>query len=387
MILFACLALGLVVAPVAPASAAISRTETGRTGQNEILRFHSSSPLTLQRSFALANPPRLVIDLNHLAHGNGVTLDGTQPMNAVRAVRFGQFSPQTSRIVVDLASASTSYQISMAAQAITITFASSATTEPPANMAPITSPTYSDGGGFSPMPMDKPLLAAREAQKPVIVIDAGHGGKDTGAIGRSGTIEKEVTLAYARALRHALLRTGKYQVVMTRDDDRYLFLPERVEVARRQKGDLFISMHADSNPNPAAVGLSVYTLSEQASDAEAAALATQENKSDIIGGMDLSVEDKAVAGILIDLAQRETTNKSSALAEMIISTMNPKVPLLKNPHRFAGFRVLKAPDIPSVLLEVGFLSNRADESRLQSREYQDKVVQSIARAINSYFAD
>lgn len=222
--------------------------------------------------------------------------------------------------------------------------------------------------------------------KHVIVIDAGHGGQDPGTSGYGGIKEKQITLKYALALREALVARGKYKVVMTRSDDRYLFLRERVKIAREAGGELFISLHADSAPRKAARGLSVYTISEKASDKEAEALASKENKADIIGGMDLSDTSQDVADILIDLTERETRGKSAQFAKAVTQSLARDVKLLSNSHRFAGFAVLKAPDIPSILVELGFLSSKQEEKQLENDAHRKKVAQGLAKAVDTYFA-
>ena len=225
----------------------------------------------------------------------------------------------------------------------------------------------------------------KKEAKPVVVIDAGHGGQDPGTAGYSGTEEKDFTLRYALALEQALLKTGRYKVALTRRDDTYLLLRERVKRARAAHGDLFISIHADSASSKSAKGLSVYTISEKASDKESEALAQEENRADIIGGMDLSGASDDVAGILIDLAERETRGKSTEFADLAVKYLGREVGLLSNSHRFAGFAVLKAPDISSVLVEIGFLTNPTEEKELKTRAYQQKVVKSLTEAIDAYF--
>jgi len=222
-------------------------------------------------------------------------------------------------------------------------------------------------------------------QKRVIVIDPGHGGVDPGAIGVSGIYEKHITLAAARDLKEHLERTGRFKVYLTRDRDVFIRLRGRIEIARERNADLFISVHADTIRNRKIRGLSVYTLSEKASDKEAAELADRENKSDLIAGIDLSHESEEVTNILIDLAQRETMNQSARLASLLVDELKTRVKVLRNPHRFAGFAVLKAPDVPSVLIEMGFLSNRDDERALRSKSHRRKVAQSIAGAVDAYF--
>ncbi|MGF1640590.1 MAG: N-acetylmuramoyl-L-alanine amidase, partial [Rhodospirillales bacterium] len=216
-------------------------------------------------------------------------------------------------------------------------------------------------------------------------IDPGHGGADPGAIGVSGVHEKDVTLAAARDLRSALERLGGYRVVLTRDDDRSVSLRERIAIARRVDADLFVSLHADAMPSAQVRGASVYTLSETASDAEAALLAERENKADLITGVDLTYETAEVANILIDLAQRETKNRSARLAARVVDELQRETQLLRNTHRFAGFAVLKAPDVPSVLVELGFLSNRQDEQALRDTAYRRRLAAAIARGIDRYF--
>ena len=221
----------------------------------------------------------------------------------------------------------------------------------------------------------------------MIAIDPWHGGVDPGAIGVSGVREKDITLAAARQLKSSLESTGRYKVVMTRSRDVSLGLRQRITASRRAAADIFISLHADSVANPSVKGLSVYTLSETASDREAAKLAEKENKADLIIGMDLTNESSDVRNILIDLAQRESMNLAAHLAAKLISQLKRQVTLLRNTHRFAGFAVLKAPDVPSVLLEMGYLSNREEEKSLKESAYRQKLVVSIVRALDSYFAD
>ncbi len=236
---------------------------------------------------------------------------------------------------------------------------------------------------FRPAPR-KPALRPRDHMKTVI-IDSGHGGADPGTIGRSGIYEKHVTLAMAKELAAQLRATGQFRVVMTRDTDIFIPLRQRVKIARDAKADLFISLHADAVKNRKIHGPSVYTLSEKASDKEAAALAEKENKADLIAGMDLSHESQEVANILIDLAQRESMNQSARFATQLVSELKQRTKLLRNTHRFAGFAVLKAPDIPSVLIEMGFLSNRNDERSLRSKNYRKKFSAGIVEAVKSYF--
>jgi N-acetylmuramoyl-L-alanine amidase len=228
-------------------------------------------------------------------------------------------------------------------------------------------------------------LAAQPKAKPVIVIDPGHGGVDPGAVGASGVYEKNIVLAMGRELKERLDATGRFKVVMTRDRDVFLKLRERVAKARQAGADLFISLHANTHPEASMAGLSVYTLSEKSSDKEAEALAESENKADLIAGIDLSNEVPEVANILIDLAQRETMNLSANFAGKAVTDLGHEVKLLSNSHRFAGFAVLKAPDVPSVLVELGYLSNPKEEQLLKTEAYRAKLTTALARAAESYF--
>jgi N-acetylmuramoyl-L-alanine amidase len=224
-----------------------------------------------------------------------------------------------------------------------------------------------------------------QRKKPIIVIDPGHGGDDPGAIGASGLKEKDVTLMSAQELKASLEATGFYTVYLTRSDDRFIILRERTKIAQTRDADLFISLHADAAISPRAFGASVYTLSEKSSDKEAEMLANKENKADIIHGVDLSNTSDEVSSILIDLVQRETMNQSAAYANLLVKNLKDQVKLKKDTHRFAGFMVLKAPDTPAVLLELGFLSNPKEEWLLKQRSYRAKIIRGITKATNSYF--
>jgi N-acetylmuramoyl-L-alanine amidase len=234
------------------------------------------------------------------------------------------------------------------------------------------------------LPPAKPPLPD-DNRKPVIVLDAGHGGKDPGATGVNGTMEKDITLRMARELKRLLEASGRYKVVLTRNDDTLLPLRRRFDIARLAGADLFISLHADHNDNKRLRGASVYTLSENASDAEAAELAARENKEDLINGVDLSNQSAVVTSILIDLAQRETKNRSARFASLLTEEMADQTLVLRESHRFAGFAVLKAPDVPSVLIELGYLSNENDEAALRSARHRTRIGKAVEDAIDHYF--
>lgn len=319
-----------------------------------------------KKVFTLNNPHRLVIDVPATHEIKNISLPRNYESGLIKSVRFGQFNTETSRFVFDLEKPVDVTGVRSKKNLLTVEIA-----------------------GINKSSKKKGAYKVYESQMnypPLIVIDAGHGGNDPGAIGKNGTLEKQIVLEYAKTLKAKLLKTKKYRVMLTRSDDHFIMLRKRIEIARKAGAALFISLHADSGSDDSARGLSVYTVSEKASDKEAEALAARENKSDIIGGMDLSHERADVADILISLAQRETMNNSALLADLLVIELGKKVDMLPNPHRFAGFAVLKAPDIPSVLIETGFISNKKEEKLLKTKSHRDKVASGIVAAINSYFS-
>jgi N-acetylmuramoyl-L-alanine amidase len=414
-ILFASLGLTFLALAVSAAPAAAKPVVTdARLGvEPNLTRLELSLSAKAEfRIFTLADPDRVVIDLSEVAWKipAGKKLQGR---GLVAALRYGLFRIGTSRVVLDLAgpAAVTDARILPAdganpvrlaidlrpvdvaayqSSTKTILFASAGASGP-------NGPAAAPGGnglgsaqasaGTTPNPgpaAPAPKAVAAPPLKPLIVIDPGHGGIDPGAIG-ARAMEKNITLAMAKQLQKALLDTGRFRVVLTRDKDVFIPLRDRFQIARDKGADLFISLHADSNPNTEARGASVYTLSDKASDAEAEALATKENKSDIVAGVDLSQESQTVSGILIDLAQRETTNLSTRFASILVNDLKSETAMLENSHRFAGFAVLKAPDVPSVLLEMGYITSAPDERLLTDPNHQKKLSLSIMRAIEDYF--
>jgi N-acetylmuramoyl-L-alanine amidase len=237
-----------------------------------------------------------------------------------------------------------------------------------------------------PSPRDEPAKSGGDT-RPVVVIDPGHGGIDTGTHAPSGEQEKNLVLSFATMLRDKLEKSGNYRVVMTRSDDTFVQLADRVRIARARQAQLFISIHCDAlaRGGGAADGATVYTLSDQASDAEAQRLADAENRADIIAGVNLAEEPGDIADILIDLAQRETKTFSSAFARSVVNEFKNAARLHKNPLRSAGFRVLKAPDVPSVLIELGYVSNAADLKQLVSDQWRSRVSDAVTQAVHTYF--
>lgn len=378
--------------------------------QREIIKITISN-LEPYKVFTVPNPDRLVVDVPSVTEKPMVSLPRHYKGDLIKAARFGHFNTKTSRFVFDmnksvrviskkieddslviefedsnLYSAKTSPQVETQKKKAIKETTQEATKE-------ITQETETSIKADKKEVIEEKEKPSKKSKAfkektnypPLIVIDAGHGGVDPGAIGEGGTYEKDVVLQYALDLKSKLVATKKYRVRLTRADDRFIPLRERVAIARRADANLFISLHADSAGESDAQGLSVYTVSENASDKEAEALAARENKSDIIAGMDLTDEKAEVADILISLAQRETKNNSATFADYLIMNLGDRVRVLNNAHRFAGFAVLKAPDIPSVLVEIGFLSNREQEKEIRTKAYRNKVIQGIVEGVEDYF--
>jgi len=341
-------------------------------GGQEAITLHVKNVVP-HKVFTIPKPERLVVDVPTVGGKPQVSLPDNYRGKLLKNARYGQFNPSTSRFVFELNQPVTVMGIDIDEQKggqITVTLAPEGKAE-----APAAAPKKEK---------KKPAKPVKKAEKPLIVIDPGHGGVDPGASGGSGVYEKNIVLAYAKALQARLLKDGRYRVMLTRDDDRFIVLRQRVVIARKAGASMFISLHADSDEQGAR-GLSVYTVSEKASDAEADALAARENKADVLAGVDLAGERDDVAGILISLAERDTKNRSATLADLLVTRLEDKVDLLPNSHRFAGFAVLKAPDVPSVLVEIGFLSNDEEEKLLKSKNHRDKVVSGIADGVDAYF--
>jgi N-acetylmuramoyl-L-alanine amidase len=227
--------------------------------------------------------------------------------------------------------------------------------------------------------------ASRPVPQRLVMLDPGHGGIDPGCIGATGVYEKDIALATAQEFALELEATGRFRVKLTRASDEFVPLADRVARARAADADLFLSIHADALPDARDRGATVFTLSEKASDAEAAALAAHENQADFVAGVDLSRHAPEVANILLDLAQRQTNNESIRLARDLVTELSRRVTMLQNSHRAAGFAVLKAPDIPSALVEIGALSNRQEEALLQLPAYRRKLAVGLTKSVADFF--
>lgn len=342
-----------------------------------------SDPVT-PRVFTLVSPDRVVIDLPDVLWHLG-TPDRPSGRGAVRSYRYGMFRPGESRIVLDLIR-----PVSLAPLLII----------PPKegdgyrivlDLTPTSHEKFARNAGWP-----KDLLAGRDtgaaaagvppSEPPpapkVVVLDPGHGGIDSGTVGINGTREKDLVLDEAKRLARVLQKRG-YTVHLTRDSDAYIPLVARVNAARDFKADLFISLHADSNPVPEVYGASVYTLSGAGSDREAAELARKENQSDIVAGVNLAGQSSPVASILIGLAQRETINQSARFAETLVRQLGRVTDTLpRDPHRSAAFVVLKAPDVPAVLIELGYLTSPRDCAQMGTEQWRNDVSLAIADAVD-----
>ena len=339
------------------------------------------------RAFTLANPYRVVLDMPQVTF-QFPPKAGEVGRGLIKAYRFGLVMQGGSRMVIDLARPA---QVDMA-------FVLGAANDQPARL--VLHLTATDREAFmrsvalesrapeGSKPQTPPETKVNGDSRPLVVIDPGHGGIDNGTRAASGEMEKTIVLEFSSLLRDKIEKTGKYRVLMTRTDDTFVALGDRVQFARARQAALFISIHADAlrRREGDAQGATVYTLSERASDARAARLAEAENQADVIAGLDLSAEEKDVAGILIDLARRETKTFSVQFAHTVVGTLKNATRLHQHPLKSARFVVLKAPDVPSVLVELGYVSNRADLKSLISTEWRDRTAESIVRAIEAFFS-
>ena len=389
--------LAVVVAASAQTTPALTGARISQQGDMTRLTLDLTAPVAF-RTFTLAGPDRVVIDLSAVrwALGEHSLAIGH---SGVAQLRYGQFRFDTSRIVLDLDQPLTVRRM----QLLPGEAGGTAPHRLVLDLAPV-SPSAFEAAAQPSQPAEPvtqarptvlaepvPLPKLKPAPKPVrhlIAIDAGHGGRDPGAIATNGLREKTLALAFSRELRMVLVESGRYKVVMTRDRDRKVGLHRRVVIARNAGADLFLSIHLDRLENRDVRGASVYTLSDEASDVETAELAARENKADIVADVDLTQGyDEDVAKVLISLVQQNTMNCSAALAATLLPELGNVAPLIKGPHRFGDFRVLKAPDIPSVLVELGYLSNDQDAERLTSKSHRLALAGAILQALDRYFRE
>jgi N-acetylmuramoyl-L-alanine amidase len=335
------------------------------------------------RVFTLADPYRVVLDLPDVVFAPDLPEPSAGPL--VSAYRYGLIAPGRSRVVIDS-------DTPLGAEQPQMLIDEDGTARISIDLTPTTEAAFLQTLREGPrLPDDQTAAEEPKAEgaehKPLITIDPGHGGIDSGARSRSGDLEKDVVLQFSRTLRDQLLATGRYRVVMTRDNDSFVPLKKRVKIARDNQANLFISVHADSMSSTAedVRGATIYTLSDKASDREAEKLAEKENRADIIAGVDLADEPDEVASILIDLAHRETKVFSSRFAQTLHGSIKSSITMNKNPLRSAGFMVLKSSDVPSVLLELGYMSSRDDLKLLTSRSWRERAATSMTEAVDAFF--
>ncbi len=385
------LLLGAFVTPSASAAAAMLGA-VSVNGNAITLAFDDA--VESASGFLLDGPRRLAVDIAGLVPGGASASGGP-----IVQTRVGQVKPGIGRVVFDLSGPSVVRSAYLAddrkSLVIQLADASPRAFEAAARAGrTLYTPVVARSSGVT-VPLDAPQpyrLAippvAGRADKPLVVIDAGHGGHDPGSLSVDGKYrEKDAALAIAKAVRDELLASGRVRVAMTRSDDRFLVLSERREIARRLHADLFISVHCDSAPGSTANGATVYTLSEVSSDRVAAQLAAKENKADILNGVNLDAQSNDVSSILIDLTQRETMNTSSRFADLLQHELTDQgVDFKTTYHRFAGLAVLKAPDVPAVLLETGYITDPGDLKLLFSKSYQHRLAVGVTRAVEAHFA-
>lgn len=327
--------------------------------------------------FTLGNPHRVVIDLPGTVWAGGDMPEGA---GLIRGVRVGLNRPGVTRVVLDVARpvAVGRAEVVEAAQGRSLVIA--------LRPAPEHVFLRQNASSASPAAVAE-QRPAPPPRLPLVMLDPGHGGRDPGAIGPGRTQEKHITLSAALDLRRALERQGRVRVAMTRTRDVFVPLPDRVRAAQRVGADLFISLHADALDDRSVRGASVYTLSERASDPLAERVARNENRADRFAGPDFAGVSPEAAQILISLVRRDTLNGAARMARLTVSNLAQDVTMLPNSHRFAGFVVLKAPEVPSVLVEMGFISNRQDEALLRRPEHRRLVATALARAIEGWFTE
>jgi len=379
-------------APAAPDSFPVA-TDVRLAGDEAETRFIMDISRRIEvRAFTLADPYRVVLDIPEVTFRLPEKA-GETGRGLIKAFRFGLVMEGGSRMVFDV----------VKPVRVDKAFVIDAADGVPARLVVELVPT--DRESFlrkialeDKLAHSEPPAATAAAPpeppaksgdpRPLVVLDPGHGGIDNGTRAPSGELEKDIVLDFAQRLRDRIEKAGKYRVLMTRTDDTYVPLGERVHMARNAGASLFVSIHADTLPHGEgdAQGATIYTLSDKASDVQAAQVAEQENRADVIAGVDLKAEPEDVAGILIDLAQRETKSFSMQFAHKLLGEMKGVARLHREPLKSAGFRVLRAPDVPSVLVELGYVSNREDLQSLLSDGWRNRTADSMARAIDGFLA-
>ncbi len=356
-------------------------------GDDQRVRFVADMSRKIDATvFTLADPDRIIVDLPEVRFALP-ELAGSSGRGLISAFRYGLISPGKSRIVIDLSGP----------VLIDKTFVVEPADGQPARLVIDAVPTdrakflaatkvYKEQQAAANETASQTFTPGDHGDRPVIVIDPGHGGIDAGAHGGGGVVEKDVTLSFGKVLGAQLEAAGRYHVIYTREDDSYITLGDRVAIARKNNADLFVSVHANSFPGQSVRGAIVYTVSDEASDKMAATLADTENQSDALAGVDVDAADSSdVKDILIDLTRRETRNFGVVFARNLVKELGKSTRMFKVPHQEASFKVLEAPDVPSALIELGYLTNAADAKLMTTDAWQEKTAASIVSAIDDYF--
>ena len=374
-------ALCLPVAARAQELSALARIEPAQSyirdaGQGAEIRFSLSQPVPWRVRFR-ADPPRLVLDVREV---DWTGVEGVlQTSNHVRAVRAGVFRPGWSRLVLELSGPMALSLAEMSTQNDTKLALRLDPTSAEAFAAAAAQPELPGWGMPNVTDLAKP--PARVPGRWIVVLDPGHGGIDPGAE-RDGQSEADLVLQFAREFKEILLRDGRFQVVMTRDSDHFVPLETRISIARAAAADLMLSLHADALSEGEAVGVTLYSLSDEASDAASAALAERHDRDDLLAGVDLTAQDDLVATVLMDMARTETGPKIDRLATTLAGAITKAgLPMHRRPHQKAGFSVLKSPDIPSLLIELGFMSSASDLKRLNDPGWRASMAEALRRGI------
>lgn len=367
------------LARVQPSASSLADTSDG---QGALLKLALTQAVPY-RIFTLDAPRRLVLDFNEV-DWSGFDTGPFNQSSHITGLRVGGFVPGWSRMVLDLAGP-------LSVELAGLDVANDGQALVRVTLTPTTQQAFAQTSGAPPAARDRvvdPPLALehrrQDGQRPLIVVlDPGHGGIDPGAEA-DGIKEADLILTFALELRETLLRTGDFQVILTRDSDEFIPLETRISLARNAHADVFLSLHADALVQGRASGATIYTLSDEASDAASRKLAERHDRGDLLSGVDLSQQDDVIATVLMDMARIETTPRTQKLAQALVAGLSETVGMHKRPHLFAGFSVLKAADIPSALIEIGFLSSKRDRQRLLNKEWRAQAAIGIRNALQSW---
>lgn len=383
-ILAASVALGTTEPAQGEGAPLASAAEIVADGARTRLRLTLSQPVA-HRAFVLEGPDRVVLELPEVEFRLPVD-KARRRQGLVASFRYGLFAPGRSRVVIDLTQPAkiAALEIGPGGEDGTSILALELARSDRESFRQAAAEARAAVAGPAPGP--SPAPSAQNDDRPLVMIDAGHGGIDPGAIASSGVFEKDIVLDFAHRLGQRLGASGRYRVEMTRERDTFVTLSERLRLARAAQAQLFISIHADSiSSAPTMHGATIYTGAERATDAASATLAERENKADAAAGLDAHDPVTEVTDILQDLTHRETRSFSQRFAKRLLGQLAPVMKMSVKPHREAGFKVLRSPDVPSVLVELGYLSNKTDLEKLMSSEWRDRATAAMAAAIDHYF--